>query len=207
MSNKERLMLGGISALVPIVLSLVQFDYQNTSQVLADVGWVGGVGYVFRLMLLFGLGAFFAYIHKSENNPVKIFQLSVGAPALAVGLVTGNIAATKSPPPPAPYEAVAPHRYGSNGSSWKISVFALLSEVEASAQENPAHNDADRHLPTLTLRKQDVMSKIWHGFTGTARRHVWFVIADKAPTVEEAQQKAVEIHQKRGDFHAEVYRP
>jgi hypothetical protein len=185
MSNKERLLLGGIAALIPSLCSLLVLDFHTFAQAQAD--YIGWLGYVIRVLILFGLGGFFTYVHKEEVNPWKVVQLGLGVPALAVSILNSahgsHITAQMT-------------REEVTLSAAHFS-FPLISNAEA--QEKP-------DLKSFTFSQQTVGSKILHGILGTPRKHVWFVIADTAPTPEAARQKANQIAKEVG-IHAEVFRP
>jgi len=143
-----------------------------------------------RVLVLFGLGAFLAYVHKNEDNAWKIVQLGLGIPALALSLINANV---------------------SNDSRQRAAIdsalFATISSLslisEAAAQERPAND-----LKEFTLAEQSALRTIFYnGFLGVPRKHLWFVIPDTAPTVAQAREKALQINQKIGDIHAEVYKP
>jgi hypothetical protein len=193
MSNQERLLLGGLGSLIPSACNLLLVDFHKIE---TQMDFAFFAGYLVRVVVLFGLGAFLAYVHKKELNRWKIVQLGLGVPALAVSILNaGNSAQTK-------VAAIGPTLYAT------VSSLSSLSFVsEASAQEITPTESRDSDLKRFTLPKQSVLSRMWHGFSGTPRKHVWFVITDTASTADEAREKAAQLNQKISGIGAEVYRP
>lgn len=184
MPDKEKLILGGLGALIPTICNLLIIDVRN---VIGQMDGLGIFGYLLRVIILFALGAFLAYVHKDESDRWKVVQLGLGVPALVVSVLNAGM--------------VAPPK-GSGGTPPMATVLSLPFVREAAAQANPS-----RDPKPFTLKEQTAISKIWHGFTGTPRRHVWFVIADTALTPDEAQHKASELNRRDPSLHAEVYKP
>lgn len=86
MSPKKRFVLGGIGALLPIVLSLttlVEIDIDSIPQ-----GKI--IGNFIKNIALFFLGGFIAYLHDDENKAYKIVELGIAAPALALTLMANS---------------------------------------------------------------------------------------------------------------------
>src|SRR5437899_1724038 len=48
------------------------------------------IGYILKTLVLFGMGALWAYFHKSEPSLLKIFQLGIVATAIVSGFVQSN---------------------------------------------------------------------------------------------------------------------
>jgi hypothetical protein len=185
MSNKERLLLGGIAALIPSLCSLLVLDLHTFAHAQAD--YIDWIGYGLRVLILFGLGCFFTYVHKEEINPWKLVQLGLGVPALAVSILNSA------------HGAPVTAQMTREETTLTGAHFSIPFISNAEAQEKP-------ELKSFTLPKQTVGSKILHGVLGTPRKHVWFVIADTASTPAAAREKAEKLSQKTG-IHAEVFRP
>lgn len=177
MTEGERLLIGGFSALIPMLCGFAILDAKTLT---ADFAWLTLAGYVVKVLILFALGAFFAYIHRDERNRLKLMQLGMGVPALVVGVLNGQVAnqTTKS--------AVAPP-------------FSLVAEAYAqtgTSVAKPLELEDDKPLPSF-LR----------GITGQPRKHAWFVIAGAAPTSAEAQQIADKLNAAQPHWKASVYQP
>jgi hypothetical protein len=57
----------------------------------ADEGLLLGGGLVVRLVIFAFLGGFWEYLHRSESDRFKVFQLGLIGPAILVGIVQGNL--------------------------------------------------------------------------------------------------------------------
>jgi hypothetical protein len=92
MTKRKKLLIGGLGALTPLVLNLVVLDL--------EVLWPNAtilklLGYFIRVLALFYLGGLVAWLHGEEENPVKLFELGMTAPALITLLLNGS--ASKGP--------------------------------------------------------------------------------------------------------------
>ena len=86
MSGKNRFLLGGTGALIPILLSIAIADAAMIGRYIADQPYEL-IGYVIRTAILFALGGIWAYVQTSEVQPLKVLQLGVVAPAMLTVLV------------------------------------------------------------------------------------------------------------------------
>ncbi len=86
MSGKNRFLLGGTGALIPILLSIAIADAAMIGRYIADQPYEL-IGYVIRTVILFALGGVWAYVQTSEVQPLKVLQLGVVAPAMLTVLV------------------------------------------------------------------------------------------------------------------------
>ncbi len=92
MPGKKRFLLGGIGALLPILLSIAIADAARIGEYIADQPYEL-LGYVIRTATLFALGGVWAYVQSSEMQPLKVLQLGVVAPAMLTVMVNGaNVA-------------------------------------------------------------------------------------------------------------------
>src|SRR5262245_53573172 len=89
MSPSRKVLIGGFGALTPIVLNLLIVDLET---VWLKVTVFAALGYFIRVVTLFYLGGMFAWLHKREDNPVKLFELGIVAPALVTGVLNGAAA-------------------------------------------------------------------------------------------------------------------
>lgn len=85
MTRKEKFLWGGFGGIVTLVLSGLRMDYE----VVATVTFGLVVFWTIRTMILFLLGGFSTFFHKTEEIPVLI-QLGVAAPMLFAGYVNQN---------------------------------------------------------------------------------------------------------------------
>jgi hypothetical protein len=89
MTAYKRFLLGGVSALLPILLTIGVAD----AKVIA--GYLQGdlyamFGYAIRTLALFTVGGLWAYSQRSEVQPFKVMQLGVTAPAMLALLLNAS---------------------------------------------------------------------------------------------------------------------
>lgn len=93
---------GGIGALVPSILTFTLVDHEVVARYVA--GFAEGqttydaVGYGVRILVLFVLGGFWAFLHRSEREPMKLVQLGMLAPAMITGMINAaNLSEARHP--------------------------------------------------------------------------------------------------------------
>ncbi len=88
----KKFLLGGIGGLVPLIMTLVLVDIQVIATYIqsleSDMYYLSG--YLLRFLALFLLGGFWAYLHSSEKDPIKLFQLGIVAPAMITGMINAH---------------------------------------------------------------------------------------------------------------------
>ncbi|MCH8197750.1 MAG: hypothetical protein IH904_06675 [Proteobacteria bacterium] len=88
LSSKEKIFIGGVGALVPMFATFPVEDYLEFFYYPDRIQLVSG--FLIRAVALFAVGSFWVYLHKSEHDPMKIFQLGIVAPAMILGVVNAN---------------------------------------------------------------------------------------------------------------------
>jgi hypothetical protein len=83
-SERHPLVLG---AIVSVLLSLVVIDLKT---LLLNVTVLAVVSYLIRVLALFSLGGLVGWLHKTEHEPTKLFQLGIAAPALLTVAINGS---------------------------------------------------------------------------------------------------------------------
>jgi len=93
---------GGIGALVPSILTFTLVDHDVVARYVA--GFAEGrttydaIGYAVRILVLFVLGGFWAFLHKGEREPMKLVQLGMLAPAMITGMINAaNLSEERNP--------------------------------------------------------------------------------------------------------------
>jgi hypothetical protein len=91
----RRFAWGGAGALAPILTSLLMLDVDNLSTYIQHAFQSGGelyelLGYSVRIALLFLVGGIWAFLHKMESDPKKLFQLGIVAPAMITGMINAS---------------------------------------------------------------------------------------------------------------------
>lgn len=186
MDTKSRFIIGGIGGLAPIVLFLINLDFDRY---VTDATTWKTVGYLVRAVLLFLLGGFVAYLHETEKKRITLFLVGVAAPSLIAGyLSTAN-----------------PNRAQVIAASTPTKEQALLYFLpSAHAQSVPVAPD---QLKRFTLPPQNTGSQFLDGFLGIQPKNVWFVIVGSHLDVNDAKKQAQDINQKIEGYQAEVYAP
>jgi hypothetical protein len=131
-----------------------------------------------------------AYFYRNkENDLFKIFQLGLAAPALLTGMMNGANSAA--------HQTVA-----SVGQSVQpaASFFAVPSVHAQPKAPQPK-------LKRFTLPEESAVQQFFRGMMGTRAARVWFVIASRHPSLEEAEKQANRINQGKAGLRAEVYEP
>ncbi len=90
MTSRKRFLLGGLGALMPVLLSFLALDISAALN--GSVEWTPGMvmGAALRYLVLFVVGGVVAYLHSEESKPFKLFELGIVAPALVTSLVTAQ---------------------------------------------------------------------------------------------------------------------
>ena len=185
MKTYQKILIGGLGAMMPIVLNLLIVDLHV---LILDLTLVALLAYLIRVVILFFLGGVVAFLHKDENSPLKLFQLGLAAPALITGLLnSGQVEIPKAPPPPGTQPGIS-----------------SLFVPSAYAQVTPR-----QEIKTFSLPKETLGEQFQRGFTGAAPKRIWFVIAGSHSNRGSAQKQAEEITKRSSakGFKAEVYSP
>lgn len=93
MKAYKKLLLRGVGGLIPVLAALAIADAEKISQALSLIGETANyelAGHGLRILALFVIGAIWAYFHGSENDPKKLIQLGIVAPAMITGMVQAS---------------------------------------------------------------------------------------------------------------------
>lgn len=87
-----RFLWGGLGALAPTVISLAILDHSTLADYIfaIDERVFELFGYGFRVVALFVIGGLWAFFHRTEVEPLKLFQLGVVAPAMITGMINAS---------------------------------------------------------------------------------------------------------------------
>ena len=88
----EKLIIGGIGGMAPIVVTLLAGEYENA--VGQEAAYLYYIGLCLRALLFFGVGAFFVWLHQAIRTRYAVFQLGIAAPALIVAMAHATPAAS-----------------------------------------------------------------------------------------------------------------
>lgn len=188
MSTSKKILIGGLGALTPIILNLLVIELEA---LLLKLTLFAVIGYLIRVIVLFYLGGIMAFLHKDENNPIKIFELGIVAPALITAMLNAG--------------QIDLPRMKSRPENRGISFHRLIPAAQA---QTPTRQDSTKlDIKTFSLPQETPIQQLWRGLTGSRPRRVWFVIAGSHLKIEDAQKQAAQIRAKTSDFKVEVYAP
>ena len=97
--GRSRFLWGGLGALAPTLISLAILDHTAVTDYISNIDQktLGLAGYAFRVVALFAIGGLWAYFHRSEVEPLKLFQLGIVAPAMITGMINAGRVSDDAP--------------------------------------------------------------------------------------------------------------
>ena len=183
MTTHQKILLGGLGALTPIIINLLVADLRV---LLLGLTTLTFLGYVIRVVILFYLGGLVAFLHKDETSPLKLFELGIVAPTLITGLINaGNIDIPKTGQAPGGQPVSSIH-------------FVLPAYAQRPQEER---------VKTFSLPQGNLAQQFLRGLTGSKFERTWFVIVGSHLKLEDAERQVQQIQRTRPDFKAEVYAP
>lgn len=187
----KRFFIGGLGGLAPVFALLLAVDLEKN---LVGTNTLQVAGYGLRVMALFAIGGFIAWLHDSEDKPFKLFEIGVGAPALLAGLIT-----TKSILPDQ-----QPREAGRNTSAVPELLFLA---GRAHAQDPPRQPLPVEPVKAFSLPRAEGADAFWQGLLGAQPKNVYYVIAGSHLKYEDARKQADDVNARFPQFKAEVYAP
>ncbi len=214
----RKIWIGGLGALTPIILNLLVVDIGG---VLSSATLTVVIGFIVRVVLLFGVGGFVAYLHKTEHDPLKLFELGISAPALLLTLANGTIAKPNSQPTafhqnegwglvttvwaaqPPPADSARPHFGGTLATHYfGTADSATLGDTAGSGSGTALE------VKQFPAPQESRMSQFFRGlFGGRAPRKDWYVAAGSYPDAASARRQAAWLKATRPGMTVEVYAP
>jgi hypothetical protein len=188
-TTRKKFVIGGLGALAPILLNLLVIDLET---LLIDLTVLALFSYLIRVTALFAVGGLIAILNKAENDPWKLFQLGIAAPALLTAAINGSNVTI-------PKKSVKPEITSSitTRSADKPSLFGL-AYAQAPGPER-------KEMRQFTLPKETPVQQIYRGLLGSTPKNIWFVIAGSHLKQEDAEKQTQQIRAK--GFSADVYAP
>lgn len=184
MDFKQRVILGAIGGITPYLVTLLSIDFKSAVLSYEVLDWVG---LIVRCFILTFLGSLVAYLHKAENEPFKLFQLGLAAPALLATFINGGAGNNEALPSPV------------KAGNYTISVFR-----EAVAEDGTYVNSGMLREP-----KVSGASRFFRGLFGTKLKttegETYFVIVGSHKQYEQAKKQADNLENK--NYKAEVFNP
>lgn len=120
----SRFFWGGLGALAPTIISLAILDHSSLAHYISNIDeeTFKLVGYGFRVLVLFAIGGLWAFFHRSEVEPLKLFQLGIVAPAMITGMINASNVSNQAP---------------AGDSAWLNFPIALISSAHAAEGDQP----------------------------------------------------------------------
>jgi hypothetical protein len=143
----QRLMVGGIGGMTPVVVTLLAGEYKNVEGAGSPELYYAGLA--LRALLLFAIGAFFVWLNQAVRTRYATFQLGAAAPALIVAMLNSN-----------PAESAAPVE--ARGAPSQATSEVVLAALEGTAQDRII---SDALAPRTILFGEEECT-IWDGLLG-----------------------------------------
>ena len=192
MKLNKRIALGAIGGITPYLVTLLSIDFKTAVVSYETLDWIG---LFVRCVILIFLGAFVAYLHKTENEPFKVFQLGLAAPALLATFINGGVGNNET----IPMSALA--------SQYSVSVFPQAFAGELPKADNKKQQYQNEQM--LKDAKVSNWSRFFRGLAGTklqrSRQNSYFVIVGAHENYKQAKAQAVRLAKK--NYKAKVYNP
>jgi hypothetical protein len=181
----QRFLIGGVGGMAPVLIFLANVDWDIH---FAGMSTMRIVGYCSRIIILFLIGGFTAYLYNDETNYIKLFQLGISAPALVAGYIsTANIPATQR--------------------HVQLNPVGILGPSQVYAQTDGQFGNIKKYtLPIMPPPSK--AEEFWVGLSGKTPKppqNVWFVVAGSFLSLEDALAEAAVINKQYPGFNAEVY--
>ena len=186
MNTHQRIYLGGLGALTPILLNLLTVDCRT---IFVGLTLLVFLGYLLRVVVLFYIGGLVAFLHREERSKFRLFELGILAPALITGLLNGSHVQTFS-------------WAGEVASRVTIPPFLGLS---AYAQSPPESSPASvQRGPAI---QQGALQQLWTGLTGSSQSRLWYIVVATAATRQDANRIAQDFLGKFPKRYFYIYLP
>ena len=187
---KQRLFIGCLGALAPILVNLYVVDLQTT---LTNVLPLEALSYALRILALCMSACLIVYLNGDEARPAKLFQLGVMAPAMLTSMLNGAAIANKTPTSPTP----PPPAH----SSW-----LLIPQANAQPVAPPQTAAAVRDCTKPQV--PSVSQQILKGLAGITPGNQWFVVVGSYGSAAAAADDAKQLNAKfPGKYQPEICSP
>lgn len=183
LDTKTRILVGAIGGISPIIISLLVVDIVALFN---ETGMMDGIGLTIRCLVLIFIGGLIGYLHQNEEEPFKLFQLGIAAPALLTTAINGN-------------SIVNQGYLREHSAQVDISFFIKSAHADSIAYKNKKLFQGSKVSDAqLFLR----------GLIGTSLfsdKDDWYVIVGSHRNIDAAQAQVKTVKQKR--YLAKVYSP
>lgn len=182
LDTKTRIILGALGGISPIIISLLVVD---VASLINETGLMDGIGLAIRFLVLIFIGGLVGYLHNKEEEPFKLFQLGIAAPALLTTAINGNSIASQT----------------------------LLKEHTAATEYHLFIKDAyaDAHFRNDLMFKEPKINDVQlflRGLLGTkifSNDDDYFVIIGSHRDLQKAKNQAKAVKHKK--YMAKIYEP
>lgn len=197
---RSRVIIGGIGGIAPLIISLLVID---VGALISGIGMMDAVGLTVRCAVLVFIGALVGYLHNTEHEPFKVFQLGIAAPALLTTAINGYGVVGDS---------VSMREVRASYDSDVISEplrFSLIASAHAGTLPGTGGNS--RKYLNASLFKEAKVSSLERFFRGligyrvTSEGDDWFVIVGSHKRASDATAHAQRLASTR--YLARVYEP
>ncbi|SOE87011.1 Sporulation related domain-containing protein [Burkholderia sp. YR290] len=196
----KRFLIAGVGGIAPILVSLAAVDLET---LLFKITVIATLAYAIKVLVLYAIGGFVGWLHSSENDMRKLFQLGIVAPALiTTALNGGRVPVPKAPEPMRDNPSVRESSRPATGSNWTVLSPAYAEETELKSTDGSTMKGS---VKQWSLPYETPVQQLKRGLFGSLPDNVYFVVAGSDATQEGAERLADDIR-KRG-FDANVYEP
>jgi len=183
LDTKTRIAIGAIGGISPIIISLLVVDIV---QLFNETGLMDGIGLGIRFFVLIFIGGMVGYLHNQEEEPFKLFQLGIAAPALLTTAINGNSIANQT----------------------------LMKEHSAASEYHffiKSAHAADTNYKNLSDFKDPQINNaqlFLRGLIGTklfSDKEDWYVIIGSHKNIKNAKAQVASVKAKK--YKAKIYEP
>lgn len=196
LTDRSRIIIGGIGGIAPLVISLLVVDL---STLLNDLALMDVIGLTVRCLVLISIGATVGYLHHTEYEPLKVFQLGIAAPALLATAINGysvvGPAGTLKEMKTSAYESSPATRFS-------------LSVISPAHAEEPKLRGKFINREAFKEPKITNVERFMRGLIGkriTSKGDDWFVIIGSHKDFDQARQQILDINARR--YAGKIYQP
>ncbi len=185
LDTKTRITLGALGGISPIIISLLVVDIV---QLFNETGLMDGIGLGIRFLVLIFIGGLVGYLHNKEEEPFKLFQLGIAAPALLTTAINGNSIANQTLMKEHSASADTPHYF-------------FIKSAHAAETDY-------KNLSTFKQPKVSNTQLFLRGLIGTklfSDDDDYFVIIGSHKNISKAKHQVKQVKKKK--FKAKIYEP
>ena len=183
LDTKTRILVGAIGGISPIIISLLVVD---VIALYNETGLMDGIGLGVRFLVLVFIGGLIGYLHHNEDEPFKLFQLGIAAPALLTTAINGN-------------SVINQDYMREHTAQTSISFFIKSAHADQATYSN---------IDLFQQSKVNDFQLFLRGLIGTklfSDEDDWYVIVGSHRNIDSAQAQVKSVNQKK--YMAKVYSP